>query len=91
MVINGQELQGEWPKLLGYVKETWGQPAGNLLEIQGHEDVAPDDEIRRPASESQDSIVRIASDMMTRSPWTVQETHHASVVAVAETLDHSQA
>ena len=35
MAINAQELQGQWNKLKGQVKEKWGQLSDDDLSIQG--------------------------------------------------------
>ncbi len=35
MAINAQELQGQWTKLRGQVKEKWGQLTDDDLQIQG--------------------------------------------------------
>jgi uncharacterized protein YjbJ (UPF0337 family) len=35
MAINTQELQGQWNKLRGQVKEKWGQLTDDDLQIQG--------------------------------------------------------
>jgi uncharacterized protein YjbJ (UPF0337 family) len=35
MAINAQELQGQWNKLRGQVKERWGQLTDDDLQIQG--------------------------------------------------------
>src|SRR3954451_13691337 len=35
MAINAQELQGQWNKLRGQVKEKWGQLTDDDLQIQG--------------------------------------------------------
>jgi len=35
MAINAQELQGQWTKVRGQVKEKWGQLTDDDLQIQG--------------------------------------------------------
>jgi uncharacterized protein YjbJ (UPF0337 family) len=35
MAINAQEIQGQWSKLRGQVKEKWGQLTDDDLQIQG--------------------------------------------------------
>lgn len=72
MMIYPQELQGEWPKLRGYVKERWGQLDDNALNIQGDNSAQLDGEVRQETGDSRVTVERVASDVMSFGPWAIE-------------------
>lgn len=71
MVIKDQELQGEWRKLRGYVKEKWGQLADDSLEVQGDSSGRFGDGVRQETGDSHEAIERFVSDIVPRGPGAI--------------------
>jgi hypothetical protein len=76
-MINVQELQGEWPKLRGYVNEKWGQLADDALEVQGDNCVQLADGVPQATRDSPEVIERYAGGVMSQGPWVIEETPRA--------------
>jgi len=74
MAINAQELQGQWNKLRGQVKEHWGQLTDDDLQIHGGNIDQLVGRIQQRTGETRESIERYLTDLTSRG---------ASVVAQA--------
>jgi len=74
MGINAQELQGQWNKLRGHVKEHWGQLTDDDLQIHGGNIDQLVGTIQQKTGETREVIERYLTDLTSRG---------ASVVAQA--------
>jgi len=74
MAINAQELQGQWNKLKGQVKERWGQLTDDDLQIQGGNVDQLVGRIQQRTGETRESVEKFLTDLTGRG---------ASVVAQA--------
>jgi uncharacterized protein YjbJ (UPF0337 family) len=66
MVINAQELQGQWNKLRGLVKERWGQLTEDDLQIPGGNLDQLVSLIQQKTGEGREAIERFLTDMTAR-------------------------
>src|SRR5262249_21231876 len=66
MAINAQELQGQWNKLRGKVKERWGQLTDDDLQIQGGNVDQLVGRIQQRTGEGRDAIERFPNDLTPR-------------------------
>jgi len=74
MAINAQELQGQWNKLRGQVKERWGQLTDDDLQIQGGNVDQLVGKIQQRTGEGREAIEKFLSELTS---------HGASVVSQA--------
>jgi uncharacterized protein YjbJ (UPF0337 family) len=63
MAINAQELQGQWSKLRGQVKEKWGQLTDDDLQIQGGNIDQLVGRIQQKTGEGRETIERFLTDL----------------------------
>jgi len=63
MAINAQELQGQWNKLRGQVKERWGQLTDDDLQIHGGNIDQLVGRIQQRTGESRESIERFLTEL----------------------------
>jgi uncharacterized protein YjbJ (UPF0337 family) len=66
MAINAQELQGQWNKLRGQVKERWGQLTDDDLQIQGGNVDQLVGKIQQRTGESREAIEKFLTDLTSR-------------------------
>jgi len=66
MAINVQELQGQWNKLRGQVKERWGQLTDDDLQIHGGNIDQLVGKIQQRTGESRESIEKFLTDLTGR-------------------------
>jgi uncharacterized protein YjbJ (UPF0337 family) len=66
MSINAQELQGQWNKLRGQVKEKWGQFTDDDLQIHGGNVDQLVGRIQQKTGEGRDAIERFLNDLTGR-------------------------
>jgi len=66
MAINAQELQGQWNKLRGQVKERWGQLTDDDLQIHGGNVDQLVGRIQQRTGEGRESIERFLTDLTGR-------------------------
>jgi len=66
MAINAQELQGQWNKLRGQVKEHWGQLTDDDLQIHGGNVDLLVGRIQQRTGETRDAIERFLTDLTGR-------------------------
>jgi uncharacterized protein YjbJ (UPF0337 family) len=77
MAINAQELQGQWNKLRGQVKERWGQLTDDDLMIQGGNVDQLVGRIQQRTGETREAIERFLSDLMLRGSSAVAQATQA--------------
>jgi len=77
MAINAQELQGQWNKLRGQVKERWGQLTEDDLLIQGGNIDQLVGKIQQRTGESRESIEKFLTDLTGRGASTVAQASEA--------------
>ena len=63
MAINAQELQGQWNKLRGQVKEKWGQLTDDDLQIQGGNVDQLVGKIQQKTGEGREAIEKFLGDL----------------------------
>jgi len=73
MAINAQELQGQWNKLRGQVKERWGQLTDDDLQIQGGNVDQLVGRIQQRTGESRDAIEKFLTDLTSRGSSAVAQ------------------
>ena len=66
MAINSQELQGQWNKLRGQVKERWGQLTDDDLQIQGGNVDQLVGRIQQKTGEGREAIEKFLTDLTGR-------------------------
>jgi len=66
MAINAQELQGQWNKLRGQVKEKWGQLTDDDLQISGGNVDQLVGRIQQRTGEGRETIERYLTDLTSR-------------------------
>jgi len=77
MAINAQELQGQWNKLRGQVKERWGQLTDDDLQIQGGNVDQLVGKIQQRTGETRESVEKFLTDLTGRSASTVAQATEA--------------
>jgi len=77
MAINAQELQGQWNKLRGQVKERWGQLTDDDLQIQGGNVDQLVGRIQQRTGESRDAIEKYLTDLTSRGASAVAQATEA--------------
>src|SRR5437763_3436513 len=77
MAINAQELQGQWNKLRGQVKERWGQLTDDDLQIQGGNVDQLVGRIQQRTGESREAIERFLTDLTSRGASAVAQATEA--------------
>jgi len=77
MAINAQELQGQWNKLRGQVKERWGQLTDDDLQIQGGNVDQLVGKIQQRTGESREAIERFLNDLTSRGASAVAQATEA--------------
>jgi len=80
MAINAQELQGQWSKLRGQVKERWGQLTDDDLQIHGGNVDQLVGRIQQTTGEGRESIERFLNDLTSRGSSAISQ--------AAETMGH---
>lgn len=78
MAINAQELQGQWNKLRGHVKERWGQLTDDDLQIQGGNIDQLVGRIQQRTGESREAIERFLNDLTARGSSMVSQAAEAA-------------
>jgi len=73
MAINAQELQGQWNKLKGQVKERWGQLTDDDLQIQGGNVDQLVGRIQQRTGETRESIEKFLTDLTSRGASAVAQ------------------
>jgi len=73
MAINAQELQGQWNKLRGQVKERWGQLTDDDLQIQGGNVDQLVGRIQQRTGETRESIEKFLTDLSSGSASAVAQ------------------
>jgi uncharacterized protein YjbJ (UPF0337 family) len=66
MAINAQELQGQWNKLKGQVKEKWGQLTEDDLQIQGGNVDQLVGKIQQRTGEGRDVIEKFLTELTSK-------------------------
>jgi len=77
MAINAQELQGQWNKLRGQVKERWGQLTEDDLQIHGGNIDQLVGKIQQRTGETRESIERFLTDLTGRGGSAVAQASEA--------------
>jgi uncharacterized protein YjbJ (UPF0337 family) len=77
MAINAQELQGQWNRLRGQVKERWGQLTDDDLQIQGGNVDQLVGRIQQKTGETRDAIERYLNDLTSRGASAVAQATEA--------------
>ena len=77
MAINAQELQGQWNKLKGQVKERWGQLTDDDLQIQGGNVDQLVGRIQQRTGETRESIEKFLTDLTGRGASSVAQATEA--------------
>jgi len=73
MAINAQELQGQWSKLRGQVKERWGQLTDDDLQIQSGNVDQLVGRIQQRTGEGREAIEKFLNDLTARGSSAVAQ------------------
>jgi len=73
MAINAQELQGQWSKLRGQVKERWGQLTDDDLQIQGGNVDQLVGRIQQKTGEARESIEKYLTELTSRGSSAISQ------------------
>jgi len=73
MAINAQELQGQWNRLRGQVKEKWGQLTDDDLQIHGGNIDQLVGRIQQKTGEGRESIERFLNELSSRGASAVSQ------------------
>jgi len=77
MAINAQELQGQWNKMRGQVKERWGQLTDDDLQIQGGNVDQLVGKIQQRTGESREAIEKFLTDLTGRGSSAISQASEA--------------
>jgi len=77
MAINAQELQGQWNKLRGQVKERWGQLTDDDLQMQGGNVDQLVGKIQQRTGESREAVEKFLTDLTGRGASAVAQATEA--------------
>jgi uncharacterized protein YjbJ (UPF0337 family) len=77
MAINAQELQGQWNKLKGSVKERWGQLSDDDLQIQGGNVDQLVGRIQQRTGETRETVEKFLNDLTSRGSSAVAQATEA--------------
>lgn len=77
MAINAQELQGQWTKLRGQVKEKWGQLTDDDLQIHGGNVDQLVGRIQQKTGEGREAIERFLTDLTSKGSSTISQAAEA--------------
>jgi len=77
MAINAQELQGQWNKMRGQVKEKWGQLTDDDLQIHGGNVDQLVGKIQQRTGESREAIESFLTDLTGRGSTVVAQAAEA--------------
>jgi uncharacterized protein YjbJ (UPF0337 family) len=80
MAINAQELQGQWNRLRGQVRERWGQLTDDDLQIQGGNVDQLVGRIQQRTGETGEAVERFLNDLTARGS--------SAVAQASETFGH---
>lgn len=73
MAINAQELQGQWNKLRGQVKERWGQLTDDDLQIHGGNVDQLVGRIQQKTGEGREAIEKFLGELTSRGSSMVSQ------------------
>jgi len=73
MAINAQELQGQWSKLRGQVKEKWGQLTDDDLQIQGGNVDQLVGRIQQRTGEGREAIEKYLTELTSRGSSAISQ------------------
>jgi len=73
MAINAQELQGQWTKLRGQVKEKWGQLTDDDLQIHGGNVDQLVGRIQQKTGEGRETIERFLGELTSRGSSAISQ------------------
>jgi len=77
MAINAQELQGQWNKVRGQVKERWGQLTDDDLQIHGGNVDQLVGRIQQRTGETRDAVEKFLTDLTGRGSSAVAQATEA--------------
>jgi uncharacterized protein YjbJ (UPF0337 family) len=77
MAINAQELQGQWNRLRGQVRERWGQLTDDDLQMQGGNVDQLVGRIQQKTGETREAIERYLNDLTARGGTAVAQATEA--------------
>lgn len=77
MAFNAQELQGQWNKMRGQVKERWGQLTDDDLQIQGGNVDQLVGKIQQRTGESREAIEKFLTELTGRGSTAVAQATEA--------------
>jgi len=77
MAINAQELQGQWNRLRGQVKERWGQLTDDDLQIQGGNVDQLVGRIQQRTGEGREAIEKFLTELSSRGSSAVAQAAEA--------------
>ena len=80
MAINAQELQGQWNKMKGQVKERWGQLTDDDLQIHGGNVDQLVGRIQQKTGEARETIEKYLTELTSRGSSAISQ--------AAETVGH---
>lgn len=78
MAINAQELQGQWNKLKGQVKEKWGQLTDDDLQISGGNVDQLVGKIQQKTGVARDAIEKFLTELTTHGGGAVAQAAQAA-------------
>jgi len=77
MAINAQELQGQWTKMRGQVRERWGQLTDDDLQIQGGNIDQLVGKIQQRTGESREAIEKFLTDLTSKGSSMISQATEA--------------